>query len=52
MAAEGNPTQNELISEAEEIRDTLKADLIRVKQKFADLNSDMEALQQQAPDGD
>ena len=47
MAAEGNPTQMELISEAEEKRDNLKAELIRVKQKLADLASDIEALQQQ-----
>ena len=47
MAAEGNPTHEELISEAEEKRDTLKAELIRVKQKLTDLDSDVEALQQQ-----
>jgi len=47
MAAEGNPTQENLISEAEEKRDALKAKLIRVKQKLADLASDVEALQQQ-----
>ena len=34
MAAEGNPTQEDLISEAEEKRDALKAELIRVKQKL------------------
>jgi type I restriction enzyme M protein len=47
MAAEGNPFQEDLISEAEEKRDALKAKLIRVKQKLADLASDVEALQQQ-----
>jgi len=47
MAAEGNPTQAELIGEAEEKRDSLKAELIRVKQKLTDLTSDVEALQQQ-----
>ena len=47
MAAEGNPTQEDLISEAEEKRDALKTELIRVKQKLADLDSDIEALQQQ-----
>ena len=47
MAAEGNPFQEDLISEAEEKRNALKAELIRVKQKLADLASDVEALQQQ-----
>ena len=47
MAAEGNPTQEDLISEAKEKRDALKAELIRVKQKLSDLDSDIEALQQQ-----
>ena len=47
MAAEGNPTLEERISEAEEKRDSLKAELIRVKQKLDDLASDVEALQQQ-----
>jgi len=47
MAAEGNPIQEELINEAEEKRDVLKAELIRVKQKLGDLASDIEALQQQ-----
>jgi type I restriction enzyme M protein len=47
MAAEGNPIQEELMNEAEEKRDVLKAELIRVKQKLADLASDMEALKQQ-----
>jgi type I restriction enzyme M protein len=47
MAAEGNPTLEERISEADEKRDSLKAELIRVKQKLADLASDAEALQQQ-----
>jgi len=47
MAADGNPDQKELISEAEEKRDALKADLIRVKQKLSDLTSDVEALKQQ-----
>lgn len=42
IAAEGN-----LISEAEEKRDSLKAELIRVKQKLTDLDSNIEALQQQ-----
>jgi type I restriction enzyme M protein len=46
-AAEGNPTLEEMISEAEEKRDSLKAELIRVKQKLDDLTSDIEALQQQ-----
>jgi type I restriction enzyme M protein len=47
MAAEGNPTLEERISEAEEKRDTLKKELIRIKQKLVDLASDAEALQQQ-----
>jgi len=47
MAAEGNPTLEERISEAEERRDSLKAELIRVKQKLDDLASDVEALQKQ-----
>ena len=47
MAAEINPNQKDLISEAEEKCDALKAELIRVKQKFADLASDVESLQQQ-----
>jgi len=46
MAAEGNPTKEGLINEAEEKRDALKAELIRVKQKLTDLASDVEALQQ------
>ena len=46
MAAEGNPTQEHLISQAEEKCRALKAELIRVKQKLADLDSDIEALQQ------
>ena len=45
-AAEGNPTQEELINQAKEKCDTLKAELIRVKQKLSDLESDIEALQQ------
>ena len=45
-AAEGNPGQEELIREAEEKCDALKAELIRVKQKLADLDSDIEALEQ------
>lgn len=45
-AAEGNPGQEDLIREAEEKCDALKAELIRVKQKLADLESDIEALQQ------
>lgn len=47
MAAEDNPGQRDLISEAEEKCDALKAELIRVKRKLADLESDIEALQQQ-----
>jgi len=47
MAAEGNPTLEERISEAEEKRDNLRAELIRVKQKLDDLASDVEALKQQ-----
>ena len=47
MAAEGNPSQEGLISKAEEECYDLKAELIRVKQKLADLDSDIEALQQQ-----
>jgi type I restriction enzyme M protein len=47
MAAEGNYTLEERIREAEEKRDSLKAELIRVKQKLDDLVSDVEALQQQ-----
>ena len=47
MAAEGNPFQKDLISEAEEKCYDLKAELIRVKEKLADLGSDIEALQQQ-----
>lgn len=47
MAAEGNLAQEDLISQAEEKRDALKAELIRVKQKLSDLSSDVEALQQQ-----
>lgn len=47
MAAEGNPTLEERISDAEEKRDSLKAELIRVKQKLDDLASDVEVLQQQ-----
>ncbi|MCD6199496.1 MAG: hypothetical protein J7K15_13170 [Deltaproteobacteria bacterium] len=47
MAAEGDPFQEDLISEAEEKRNALKAELIRVKQKLVDLASDVEALQQQ-----
>ena len=47
MAAELNPFQADLIREAEEKRDALKAQLIRVKQKLTDLASDVEALKQQ-----
>jgi type I restriction enzyme M protein len=47
MTAEGYPTLEERISDAEEKRDSLKAELIRVKQKLDDLSSDLEALQQQ-----
>jgi len=46
-AAEGNPTLEVRISEAEEKSDSLKAELIHVKQKLDDLASDVEALQQQ-----
>jgi len=46
MAAEGDPTQEELTSEAEEKRDALKAELLRAKQKLSDLQSDLEALRQ------
>lgn len=45
-AAEGNPTQEELISQAKEKCDTIKAELIRVKQKLSNLENDIEALQQ------
>jgi len=44
MAAEANLDQKELINGAEEKRDSLKAELIRVKQKLDDLASDVEAL--------
>ena len=47
MAAEGNPTLEERVVEAEEKRDSLKGELIRVKQKLDDLSSDVEALKQQ-----
>lgn len=47
MAAEGNPTLEERISETEEKCDSLMAELIRVKQKLLDLDSDVEALNQQ-----
>jgi type I restriction enzyme M protein len=47
MAAEGNPSLEERIGDAEEKRDGLKAELIRVKQKLDDLASNIEALQQQ-----
>ena len=47
QAAEGDLTQEELISEAEEKCDVLKAQLIQAKQKLDDLASDIEALQQQ-----
>ena len=47
MAAEGNHALEERISKAEEKRDSLKAGLIRVKQKLTDLASDVEALQEQ-----
>ncbi len=46
-AAEGQPSQEDLIVEAEEKRDALKAEAIRVKGKLADLASDLEALQEQ-----
>ena len=46
-AAEDNHIQRALIAEAEEKRDTLKAVLIRIKQKLTDLASDVEALQRQ-----
>ena len=45
-AAEGNPTKEDLIGQAKGKRDSLKAGLIRVKQKLSDLDSDIEALQQ------
>lgn len=45
-AAEGNPTQEDLINQAKEKCDTLKAESIRVKQKLSDLESDIEAMQQ------
>ncbi len=45
-AAEGNPTQEDMINQAKEKLNELKAELIRVKQKLADLNSDLEASQQ------
>jgi type I restriction enzyme M protein len=47
MAAEGNHSLEDRIIEAEEKRDSLKAELIRIKQKLSDLASDIEALQQQ-----
>ena len=47
MAAEGNPTLTELISEAEEKCNRFKVELIRVKQKLDDLVSDVEAFKQQ-----
>jgi len=46
MAAEAGTNLAELISDAEEKRDALKAELIRVKQKLADIASDGEALNQ------
>ncbi|MBL7212308.1 MAG: N-6 DNA methylase [Desulfobacteraceae bacterium] len=46
MAAEGNPSQEDLISEAEEKCENLKAELLSVKRKLGDLQSDIEALQQ------
>ncbi len=46
-AAEGSPSLEERIGEAEEMRDSLKAELILLKQKLDDLSSDVEALQQQ-----
>jgi type I restriction enzyme M protein len=45
-AAEGNPTQEDLINQAKEKCDSLKAELIRAKQKLSDIESDIEALQQ------
>ena len=45
-AAEGNPAQADLIREAEEKLDSLKAELFLVKQKLTDLVSDLEALRQ------
>jgi type I restriction enzyme M protein len=45
-AAEGNPGQEDLIREAEEKCNTLKAELICVKQRLTDLDSDIEALHQ------
>ncbi|MBU4186396.1 MAG: N-6 DNA methylase [Proteobacteria bacterium] len=47
MAAEGNADQADLIREAEEKCDSLRAELISVKQKLTDLTSDVEALKQQ-----
>ena len=47
MAAEGYPALEERISDAEDKRDSLKAELIRAKQRLDDLASDVEALQQQ-----
>jgi type I restriction enzyme M protein len=47
MAAEGNLAQKDLISQEKEKCDALKAELIRVKQKLSDLDSDVEALEQQ-----
>ena len=41
------PTDEERIADAEENVDNLKSELIRVKQKLADLDSNMEALQLQ-----
>ena len=46
-AAAEPPSMDERIDQAEEKVDSLKAELIRVKQKLADLDSDVEALEQQ-----
>ena len=43
-AAEGNPTQEDMINQAKEKLNDLKGELIRVKQKLADLESDLDAF--------
>jgi type I restriction enzyme M protein len=45
--AEALLSEEEQISEAEEKRDALKADLIQAKEKLSDIDSDLEALKQQ-----
>jgi type I restriction enzyme M protein len=47
MAAEANLAQEDLISQAKEKCDALRAELIRLKQKLSDLDSDLDALEQQ-----